>query len=154
MENTIWGTIFALAAVLLVWLGIRRRKAAHRDYEDDLQRYTASTMMKVVQLDESILETWEERDNGSRELCRQTVYLPTYEYTVDGRLYQYRSRQSFSGKWALGRQVAGYYDPSNPSVITENKPRRPIFGGFAFFAGAAFMLFFAIGTFAGIVAIT
>lgn len=154
MEPIIWGVVFILAAVLLVWLGVRCRRRAQRDYEDDVRRYAASTAMKVVQLDEDTLETWQEREDGSRELCRETVYLPTYEYTVDGKLYQYHSRQSLSGRRDLGRQVMGYYDPANPSCITENKPRKPILGGFLFFAGALILLFFAIGLFTGNVAIS
>lgn len=43
MEQIIWGIAFLLAAVLLVWLGIRRRRNAQKEYEDDVQRYTATT---------------------------------------------------------------------------------------------------------------
>lgn len=72
------------------------------------------------------------------------IYLPIYEYSVNGRIYQYHSRQSLSSKRDLGRQVVGYYDPDQPGSITENRPRKPVFGGFAFFLGAAFLLFFAV----------
>ena len=68
MGNIMWGIVFLLAGVVLVWLGIRQRKRAQRDYEDDVRRYTASTVMTVVRLDESVLETWEDRDDGGREL--------------------------------------------------------------------------------------
>ena len=142
MEQIIWGIAFLLAAVLLVWLGIRRRRNAQKEYEDDVQRYTATTVMTVVHLEESVLETWEDQDDGSRELRRETVYTPTYEYTVGGQTYQYCSRH-------MGRQVTGYYDPSDPRRITEDKPRKPILGGLLFFAGAAFLLFFAVEAFAG-----
>ena len=47
--------------------------------------------------------------------------------------------------------MTGYYDPTNPKLITENKPRRPIFGGFVFFVFAAFLLFFAYGLLTGTV---
>lgn len=57
MGNIMWGIVFLLAGVVLVWLGIRQRKRAQRDYEDDVRRYTASTVMTVVHLDESVLET-------------------------------------------------------------------------------------------------
>ena len=70
MGNIMWGIVFLLAGVVLVWLGIRQRKRAQRDYEDDVRRYTASTVMTVVHLDESVLETWEDRDDGGRELRR------------------------------------------------------------------------------------
>ena len=142
MGNIMWGIVFLLAGVVLVWLGIRQRKRAQRDYEDDVRRYTASTVMTVVHLDESVLETWEDRDDGGRELRRETVYQPTYEYTVDGKTYRYASRQCVSSR-DMGRQVTGYYDPADPSCITENRPRKPILGGFFFFAFAAFLLFFA-----------
>lgn len=146
--NIMWGIVFLLAGVVLVWLGIRQRKRAQRDYEDDVRRYTASTVMTVVHLDESVLETWEDRDDGGRELRRETVYQPTYEYTVDGKTYRYASRQCVSSR-DMGRQVTGYYDPADPSCITENRPRKPILGGFFFFAFAAFLLFFAYWSFTG-----
>lgn len=148
MGNIMWGIVFLLAGVVLVWLGIRQRKRAQRDYEDDVRRYTASTVMTVVHLDESVLETWEDRDDGGRELRRETVYQPTYEYTVDGKTYRYASRQCVSSR-DMGRQVTGYYDPADPSCITENRPRKPILGGFFFFAFAAFLLFFAYWSFTG-----
>ena len=47
MGNIMWGIVFLLAGVVLVWLGIRQRKRAQRDYEDDVRRYTASTVMTV-----------------------------------------------------------------------------------------------------------
>ena len=142
------GIVFLLAGVVLVWLGIRQWKRAQRDYKDDVRRYTASTVMTVVHLDESVLETWEDRDDGGRELRRETVYQPTYEYTVDGKTYRYASRQCVSSR-DMGRQVTGYYDPADPSCITENRPRKPILGGFFFFAFAAFLLFFAYWSFTG-----
>ena len=148
MEQIIWGIAFLLAAVLLVWLGIRRRRNAQKEYEDDVQRYTATTVMTVVHLEESVLETWEDQDDGSRELRRETVYTPTYEYTVGGQTYQYCSRRCVSSR-DMGRQVTGYYDPSDPRRITEDKPRKPILGGLLFFAGAAFLLFFAYWSFTG-----
>ena len=139
MEQIIWGIAFLLAAVLLVWLGIRRRRNAQKEYEDDVQRYTATTVMTVVHLEESVLETWEDQDDGSRELRRETV---------GGQTYQYCSRRCVSSR-DMGRQVTGYYDPSDPRRITEDKPRKPILGGLLFFAGAAFLLFFAVEAFAG-----
>ncbi len=154
MESFVWGSVFALAAAVMAWLGVRRRRNAHKEYEDDVQRYSATAIMKIIHVEESTLETWRERDNGEQELCRETTYLPTYEYTVDGKTYQYSSRQSVSGKRDLGRQVVGYYDPANPNRITENKPRKPIFGGFGFFIWAVILLFFAIGLFTGNVAIS
>ena len=85
-----------------------RRKSAQKEYEDDVRRYTGTTMMKVVWIEESVNERWEQQEDGSEQLRRETVYLPTYEYTVNGKTYRYASRQTVSGKRELGRQVVGY----------------------------------------------
>ena len=152
MKNITAGLGFILAAVMVAWLGVRRRKSAQKEHEDDVRRYTATTMMKVVEIEESILEMWEHQDDGSDQLCRVPTYLPTYEYMVNGRTYHYHSRQSLSGKRDLGRQVIGYYDPKQPDLITENRPRKPVCGGFLFFAMAVLLLWFGIMTFTGQVA--
>ena len=151
-RNITAGIGFILGAVLVAWLGVRQRKGARKEYEDDVRRYTGTTMMKVVWIEESVDERWEHQEDGSDRLRRETYYLPTYEYTVNGRTYRYSSRQSLSGKRDLGRQVVGYYDPKQPDRITENRPRKPVFGGFLFFALAAFLLWFGIMTFTGQVA--
>ena len=151
-RNITAGIGFILGAVLVAWLGVPRRKGAWKGYEDDVRRYTGTTMMKVVWIEESVDERWEHQEDGSDRLRRETVYLPTYEYTVNGRTYRYWSRQSLSGKRELGRQVMGYYDPAKPECITENRPRKPVFGGFGFFVFAAFLLWFGIMTFTGQVA--
>ena len=148
------GTGFVLGAVLVAWLGVRQRKGAWKGYEDDVRRYTGTTMMKVVWIEESVDERWEHQEDGSDQLRRETVYLPTYEYTVNGRTYRYASRQTLSGKRELGRQVVGYYDPKQPDRITEDRPRKPVFGGFFFFAFAVFLLWFGIMTFTGQVSIS
>lgn len=138
MENLGWGIGLLLAAALLVWLGIRSRRSAYAEYESDRRKYTAATTMTVVALEKSENERWVERDDGSgQELLRETVYIPTYEYTVDGKTYRYCSRAVFSSGKGIGRQVTGYYDPSHPESITESKPRKPILGGGFFFIGAA-----------------
>ena len=148
-RNITAGTGFILGAVLVAWLGVRQRKGARKEYEDAVRRYTGTTMMKVVWIEESVDERWEPQEDGSDQLRRETSYLPTYEYTVNGRTYRYASRQSLSGKRDLGRQVIGYYDPAKPECITENKPRKPILGGFLFFYGALILLFLGIMTFTG-----
>ena len=104
--------------------------------------------MTVTHLEKSEIERWETQDDGSEKLMQYVVYLPTYEYTVGGQTYQYCSRRCVSSR-DMGRQVTGYYDPSDPRRITEDKPRKPILGGLLFFAGAAFLLFFAVEAFAG-----
>lgn len=47
-RNITAGIGFILGAVLVAWLGVRRRKGAWKGYEDDVRRYTGTTMMKVV----------------------------------------------------------------------------------------------------------
>ena len=84
----------------------------------------------------------------------QNACYPTYEYTVSGKTYRYASRQTVSGKRELGRQVVGYYDPTRPDCITENKPRKPVLGGMCFFMFAAFLLWFGIMSFAGMLSIS
>ncbi len=153
-RNITAGTGFILGAVLMAWLGVRQRKGAWREYEDTVRQYTGTTMMKVVWIEESVDERWEHQEDGSDQLRRETSYLPTYEYTVNGRTYRYASRQTLSSKRELGQQVVGYYDPKQPDRITENRPRKPVFGGFLFFAFAAFLLWFGMMTFAGQVTIS
>lgn len=153
-RNITAGIGFILGAVLVAWLGVRQRKGARKEYEDDVRRYTGTTMMKVVWIEESVNERWEQQEDGSEQLRRETVYLPTYEYTVNGKTYRYASRQTVSGKRELGRQVVGYYDPTRPDRITENKPRKPVLGGMCFFMFAAFLLWFGIMSFAGMLSIS
>ena len=152
MQYITAGIGFLLAAVLMAWLGVHRRKSAQKEYEDDVRWYTGTTMMKVVWIEESADERWEHQKDGSDRLRRETYYLPTYECTVNGTTYRYSSRQSLSGKRDLGRQVVGYYDPDRPDHITENRPRKPVLGGFLFFFGALILLFFGTMTFTGQVA--
>ena len=149
MQYITAGIGFLLAAVLMAWLGVHRRKSAQKEYEDDVRRYTGTTMMKVVWIEEAADERWEHQKDGSDRLRRETVYLPTYEYAVNGRTYQYASRQALSSKRDLGRQVVGYYDPDRPDHITENRPRKPVFSGVYFFLWTAFLLFFSIMSFTG-----
>ena len=106
-RNITAGIGFILGAVSVAWLGVRRRKGARQEYEDTVRRYTGTTMMKVVWIEESVNERWEQQEDGSEQLRRETVYLPTYEYTVNGKTYRYASRQTVSGKRELGRQVVG-----------------------------------------------
>ena len=153
-RNITAGTGFLLGGVLAAWLGIRRRKGARKEYEDDVRRYTGTTMMKVIWIEESADERWEHQKDGSDRLRRETVYLPTYEYTVNGKTYRYASRQCLYSKRDLGRQVVGYYNPDRPDRITENRPRKPVFGGAYCFLWAAFLLGFGIMTFTGQVTIS
>ena len=149
IQDITTGLGLILGGMLMAWLGVRSRKGTRKDCGDNIRQYTATTMMKVVAIDESIHEMWETQDDGSDQLRRERMYLPTYEYTVNGETYHYYSRQSLSSKRELGRQVVGYYDPNHPKCITEDKPRNPIFTGFGCFIFAAFMLYFGIMTFTG-----
>lgn len=144
MEELLWPIILLLLAALLIYLGIRSRKNAYLSYQDDLQRYTATTPMTITSVEKRVTERWEDRDDGNRELVTDIAYLPTYEYTVDGKTYHYSSRQSTFGSKAVGKQVTGYYDPKHPESITENKPQKPILGGFLFFLLAAAALVFGL----------
>jgi len=81
-QNITAGTDFLLGGVLAAWLGIRRWKGARKEYEDDVRRYTGTTMMKVVWIEESVVERWEHQEDGSDRPRRETYYLPTYQYTV------------------------------------------------------------------------
>lgn len=40
---------------------MRQRKGARQEYEDTVRRYTGTTMMKVVWIEESVNERWEQR---------------------------------------------------------------------------------------------
>lgn len=84
---------------------------------------------------------------------RQSIFQPM-SYTVNGKTYRYASRQTVSGKRELGRQVVGYYDPTRPDRITENKPRKPVLGGMCFFMFAAFLFWFGILSFAGMLSVS
>ena len=143
MEEFLVPILLLLLATLLAFLGVRSRRKAVNAYEDDARRYTGSTTMTVIRVDKTEQERWEEREDGSREVMFDTVYLPTYEYTANGKTYQYSSRQSSLSVQDVGAQVTGYYDPANPAAITEEAPRRPLFGGFLFFLGAVIVLGYA-----------
>ena len=140
MENLTGLLAAVLVGALMVWLGFRSRKKALANYESDRLRYTAATTMTVIKLDEEQLEELRDMDDGNRERIYYTVYLPTYEYTVNGKTYTYKSGQSISGSSLIGRQVPGYYDPQHPEQITENKPSKPVLGGGLFFLFAALCL--------------
>ena len=143
-RNITAGTGFLLGGVLAAWLGIRRRKGARKEYEDDVQRYTGTTMMKVVWIEESVVERWEHQENGSDRLRRETYYLPTYEYTVNGEVYHYTSRHGSDTVQKPGMQRTGYYEPSNPKNITEYQPQKPVLGGVLFFISGVVLLIFGV----------
>lgn len=79
----------SIAAVLLAWFGILERRGAKDGYKRDVRLYSASTMMKVVHVEESEYDRWEDQPDGSSKLRREKAYLPTYEYSVNGITYRY-----------------------------------------------------------------
>lgn len=143
------GLILLAAAILLVFLGIRRRKRAYAEYKTDSRVYTAETPMTVVQMDRKDIELWEDTPEGNRELRYYTEYVPIYEYTVDGTTYHHTGNKVSQTDNGVGSTVTGYYDPANPENITEFKPGKPALGGFAYFLCAAFLLFLAAVTILG-----
>ena len=149
MSDFLWGLILVLLAALFVFIAVLQRKHEKKGYEKAVQLYRAKTSMKIVGVEEASMETWENEKGGGTRRGKDKIYLPTYEYTVDGRTYQYKSRVSVSSKRDVGRSVTGYYNPENPERITEEKPRRNLFAGFLWFALAAFSLFFAVLLFLG-----
>ena len=84
MENLLPALILPLVGALMAWLGLRSRKSAIAGYEDDKQRDTATASMTVSDIRLDDVERWEEQEDGTSRLMRYVVYLPTYEYTVDG----------------------------------------------------------------------
>lgn len=81
-----------LGAILLFWLGTRQRKKVYAEYEDDSQKYTATTTMTLIKQTKSETQRWEDKGDGNQELVTDICYLPTYEYTVNGEVYHYTSR--------------------------------------------------------------
>ena len=58
-------------------VGVRRRKSAQKEYEDDVRRYTGTTMMKVVWIEESADERWAHQKDGSDRCAgRRTICRP------------------------------------------------------------------------------
>ena len=132
------GFLFFGVGLLLVAVGVFHRRSLFRAYASDRKQYTGTTPMKIIHLEESTMTTWEEQEDGTRRERYSTVHTPTYEYTVDGKTYQYVSRQDTCRP--VGACVTGYYDPYNPKRIREDPVRPPYFGGILFFLlGAAFL---------------
>ena len=140
-RNITAGTGFLLGGVLAAWLGIRRRKGARKEYEDDVRRYTGTTMMKVVWIEESVVERWEHQEDGSDRPRRETYYLPTYEYTVNGTTYRYSSHQSLSGKRDLGRQVSDTMTRLSLNALLKTDPESLFSAELTAFCGLRFCCF-------------
>lgn len=143
------GLILLAVAILLVFLGIRRRKRAYAEYQTDNRVYTAETPMTIIGLDKRNTELWEDTSEGNREIRYYTEDVPTYEYTVNGTTYHYTGNKVSQTDTGVGSTVTGYYEPANPENITEFKPGKPALGGIAYFLGAAFLLFLAAVTILG-----
>ena len=50
-----------LGAILLFWLGTRHRKKVYAEYEDDSQKYTATTTMTLIKQRKSETQRWEDQ---------------------------------------------------------------------------------------------
>ena len=97
-----------LGAILLFWLGTRHRKKVYAEYEDDSQKYTATTTMTLIKQTKSETQRWEDNGDGNQELVTDICYLPTYEYTVNGEVYHYTSRHGSDTVQKPGMQRTGY----------------------------------------------
>ena len=121
--------------------GIGKRFA---EYEDDSQKYTATTTMTLIKQTKSETQRWEDKGDGNQELVTDICYLPTYEYTVNGEVYHYTSRHGSDTVQKPGMQRTGYYEPSNPKNITEYQPQKPVLGGVLFFIPGVVLLIFGV----------
>ena len=72
MEHITSGLGLSLAAVLLAWIGILQRKSSQETYKHDVRLYSASTLMKVVDVEESEFESWENLSSAAP----RKKYLP------------------------------------------------------------------------------
>ena len=122
MQYITAGIGFLLAAVLMAWLGVRRRKSAQKEYEDEMRRYTAHTMMKIVRIEESVEERWEHQEDGSDQLRRETVYLPTYEYAVNGRTYRTQAVRVFPASGISGGRLLAITILISPTTLRKTAP--------------------------------
>lgn len=59
-----------LGAILLFWLGTRHRKKVYAEYEDDSQKYTATTTMTLIKQTKSETQRWETRVTAIRNWSR------------------------------------------------------------------------------------
>ena len=140
-RNITAGTGFLLGGVLAAWLGIRRRKGARKEYEDDVRRYPGTTMMKVVWIEESVVERWEHQEDGSDWPRRETYYLPTYEYTVNGTTYRYSSRQSLSGSEIWGGRWSDTMTRLSLNALLKTDPESLFSAELTAFCGLRFCCF-------------
>ena len=53
MEELLWPILMLLAGILLIFLGVRSRKNADRDYQDDRKRYTGTTTMTITNVEKN-----------------------------------------------------------------------------------------------------
>ena len=64
----------ALLQCFFAWLGILERRGAKNGYKRDVRLYSASTMMKVVHVEESEYDRWEDQPDGSSS-CAAKRYI-------------------------------------------------------------------------------
>ena len=138
-----------LLGLLFIWLGKKLWNNATKGNEEYQQRYTGRTTLRVIRVEKN---EWEETDSNAEEFKRPvtvTSYTPVYEYTVDGQRYEYSTRLGSSiNQYPIGKEYPGYYNPKNPTDVTETL--KDIAGGGNRFLS---LLFFGIGILAVIFAL-
>lgn len=68
-----------------------------------------TALVTYVEIDESTSTTRNKRKRTT------TMYQPYYEYTVDGELYESKSKTSSNQKVKTGDKIKVYYEKKNPS---------------------------------------
>ena len=109
MEHITSGLGLSLAAVLLAWIGILQRKSSQETYKHDVRLYSASTLMKVVDVEESEFESWENQPDGSSRLRREQIYL-----VLQPQVSFWQRRCGKAGSWILCSKQAGYHHRKPP----------------------------------------
>ena len=100
-RNITAGIGFILGAVSVAWLGVRQRKGAQKEYEDTVRRYTGTTMMKVVWIEESVNERWEQQEDGSEHYGKHVAV----ELTEDNHI-QFFIPKGFAHGFAVLSETA------------------------------------------------
>ena len=139
-----------ILGIFLLWFGKRKRKKAREANEEHKLRYTKETTLRVIAVDKSERDEWVDSDDPdhSRELVHSVTYTPVYEYTVNGQRYEYHTRLGNSSGYQIGAECTGYYNPKNPSDVTETvhdpfASSDIFFGGVASIAGIGCMVYAA-----------
>ena len=98
----IWGLVFALAAIVMLSIGISKNNMR--------KRCTESTK-GVVQ---SVKQERRSRKSGKHSWTTYYVYKTAYEFEADGKVYSGRSTLSEFQKLNEGYRLSVKYNPSKP----------------------------------------